>query len=352
VLLALGLAPHPTSAALTLALPRADYPSGTKLTALVSTNAIADQYFGPAHRSSFSKLGRLDGDGWIQAGLWQFTTGRGGALRTHHTVFAYGIHVFKGEKGSRRALNDVKLRTRSFSVGHRPTKLYRVSDAHNTLVFNFFVVGPLEVESYYEFNGAAPADVAKKLDHSYSTQRSHLMALAMKYSSALRAHPTATPRPSATPTATASPTATLMPTATPSPTPVPATAVPTATNLATATPTRVPTKTPTPSPTPTPAGLVLTAAPTAAGFAPGDLATVKVTVTNNGAPVVGASAALTFFFPSGSETCSDHTDEAGATSCSVVVPSSAPSGIHVNVSVDVTTPDGGAVLGSTSITIT
>ena len=91
------------------------------------------------------------------------------------------------------------------------------------------------------------------------------------------------------------------------------------------------------------AGLVLTAAPAASSYESGDLATVKVTVTNNGAPVVGATVAMTFFFPSGSETCSSHTDTTGMTSCGVVVPATS-SGVRIAVSIDVTTPAGGALL--------
>jgi hypothetical protein len=347
------LAPHAAGAAPSLALSRADYPSGAKLTALAATNTIADTYFGPAHRSSFATLGRLDGDGWIQAALWQFKTGRGAAVKVHHTVFAYGVHVFKGQQGAKRALADVKLKTKRFSVGHRPTRLYHVSDVHSTLTFDFFQVGPLEVESYYQYSGVAPASTRKSLDQKYSTQRSHLMALALKYSAALKAHPTATPRPTDTPAPSLTPTNTPSPTNTPGPTNTP-TATPTAPPSATATrlptATRVPTNTPTATPTPTPAGLVLTAAPTAASYAAGDLATVKVTVMNNGSPVVGATAALTFFFSGGSQTCSGHTDTTGVALCSVVVPITT-SGVHVAVSVDVTTPSGEALLGSTSILI-
>jgi hypothetical protein len=337
-------APHAVGAAPSLALSRADYPSGAKLTALASTNAIADTYFGPAHRSSFDKLGRLDGDGWIQAALWRFKTGRGTAVKVHPTVFAYAIHVFKGETGAKRALADVKLKTHKFGVGHRPTRLYHVSNARETLTFDFFQVGPLEVESYYQYNGVAPAPVRKSLDQKYSTQRSHLMALALKYSAALKAHPTATPRPTDTPTSSPVPTDTPPPTGTPTVTP---TTAPSATATPLPTATRVPTSTPTATPTPTPAGLVLTAAPGASSYASGDLATVRVTVTNNGAPVIGATVVMTFFFPSGSETCSGHTDTTGMTSCGVVVPTTS-SGVRIAVSIDVTTPQGTALLGSTA----
>jgi hypothetical protein len=319
-----------------------DYPRGFTVTSLPATNAVADTYFGPVHRTSFSLLGRIDGEGWIQAGLWHFRTGRGAAVRDHRTVFAYGVHVFKGSRGSQRALNDLRLRTRSYRVAHLWTQRYVVSDAHGTLVFDFFRIGPVEVEAYFEYGGVAPHQVRDLLSHAFSTQSSHLVALTRRYSSALRQHPatsTETPVPTDTPTAT--PISTGTPTAT-------ATALPTSTT--TPLPTPHPTNTPTATATPTPAGLVISAAPTAPSFAVGQLATVSVSATFDGSPVADARVSVTMLFPGNPGTCVGHTDASGTASCSVAVPEE-PSGTRVPVQVEVTTPQGDSALTTTSFTI-
>lgn len=336
----MSIAPLDTSAAISLALSHRDYPRGFVVTALPATNAVADTYFGPVHRSSFSRLRRIDGEGWIQAGVWHFHTGRGTATKSHRTVFAYGIHVFKGMRGAQRALNDVKLRTRAYRVAHIWTRRYSVSAANGTLVFDFFRIGPIEVESYFEYTGVAPQSLRDSLRHAFSTQSSHLVALTRRYSTALRQHPaTPTSVPTATSTDTATPTATSTDTATPLPT-----------SSATPLPTPRPTNTPTATLTPTPAGLVISAAPTAPSFAVGQLATVSVHVTFDGAPVADARVSVTMLFPGNNGTCVGHTDAGGTASCSVVVPSE-PSGTRVPVLVEATTPQGDSGLTSTSFTI-
>jgi hypothetical protein len=344
-LVALAVTPHTTVAAVSLALAHRDYPKGVKVTALPATNHVADTYFGPVHRTSFGRLGRIDGEGWIQAGLWHFRTGRGRAVRSHRTVFGYGIHVFKGSKGAKRALGDIKLKTRAVRVAHLWTRRYRASGVKNTLVFDFFTSGPIEVEAYYEYAGVAPANLQRTLRHSFSTQNSHLVALARRYSQALRAHPTAQPTatsvpadtptsiPTETPTPEVIPTATVAPTSTPTPTPLPR-----ATDI------------PTPVPTATPAGLVVTASATQPSFAVGDLATVTVHVTLDGSPVANATASINYFFPGATTTCVAHTDATGTGSCSVPVPS-IPSGSRIPVQLDVSTPSGGTAIASTSFIV-
>jgi len=342
LLAALSIAPLPTSAAFSLALSRHDYPSGFAVTPLPATNAVADTYFGPVHRTSFSRLGRIDGEGWIQAGLWHFRTGRGAAVRSHRTVFAYGVHVFKGARGSQRALNDLKLRTRLYRVAHLWTRRYAVSDAHGTLVFDFFRIGPVEVEAYFEYTGVAPLQLQDRLRHAFSTQSSHLVALTRRYSTALRQHPatpTESPVPTDTSTATEVATSTSTPTATPQPT-----------NSSTPRPTPRPTNTPTATATPTPAGLVISAAPTAPSFAVGQLATVSVHVTFDGSDVPDARVSVTMLFPGNNGSCVGHTDATGTASCSVAVPEE-PSGTRIPVQVEATTPQGDSALTSTSFTI-
>jgi hypothetical protein len=255
-------------------------------------------------------------------------------------VFAYGIHVFRGMRGAGRALNDVKLHTRAYHFAHIWTRRYSVSDANGTLVFDFFRIGPVEVESYFEYPGVAPQPLQERLRHTFSTQSSHLVALTRRYSTALRQHPaTPTSTPTATATDTATPTATSTATATQLPT-----------STATPSPTPRPTNTPTATLTPTPAGLVITAAPTAPSFAVGQLATVSVHVTFDGAPVADARVSVTMLFPGHNGTCVAHTDIAGTASCSVSVPNE-PSGTRVPVQVEATTPQGDSGLTSTSFTI-
>lgn len=334
--LALAVGPRSTAATLSLALGKHDYPAGTKITALPATNDVVSTYFGPAHRSTFGALRRVDGEGWIQAGLWRFTTGRGATTRRHRTVFAYSINAYPGSRGAAATLKDVKLKTRPFRVAHVWTRLYRVSDVHGTLVFDFFTYGEVEVEAYYEYTGVAPTAIASRVRHLYSTQTSHLVTLARRYNAALHARPTATPTATASPTETPTPTSTSTPEAT-------ATATPTATPTATATarPTGTPTATPLPTPSPTPAGLVVKLTPTAASYTYGDTAALSVVVTYNGAAVAGATVSGTFFFPAGQENCLERTDATGRAICGVPVPPNASgTRLQVPVQVQVTTPSG------------
>src|SRR5579884_3531907 len=213
-LLVVGAAiPEQSSAALSLALPRADYPHHTHIVVLPATNAEADHYFGPVHHTSFQRLHRVDGSGWIQAGLWQYTTGRGENLQIHHTVFAYGIHVFRSHAAARRALHDVRLRTLGTRVTHLYARAYVMSAAQETLVFLFFTYHDVLVESYLEYDGAAPASVSSLLMRDFHRQSSALAHLARRLHRAIHQPAptlTASPQePSVTPGSTETVTAVL-----------------------------------------------------------------------------------------------------------------------------------------------
>jgi tetrahydromethanopterin S-methyltransferase subunit E len=42
--------------------------------------------------------------GWLQAAIWQFTTGRGAAKQWHQTLFGYGINVFNTGRQAQKAI--------------------------------------------------------------------------------------------------------------------------------------------------------------------------------------------------------------------------------------------------------
>jgi len=353
-------APRSSSAALSLALAHSDYPRGARITTLPATDRQADLYFGPVHRSSFEQLHRIDGAGWIQAAVWRFKTGRGGAGANHRVVFAYGINLFRTHRQAQQAVHDVKIKTAHSRVAHLYARRFESSDAHQTLIFLFFVYHEVEVEVYLDYRGTAPAAIERPLLHDLSKQASHLVSLARKESRAVHATPTPTstavpsPPPTATPTATVTatpmPTATALPTGTSAPTvtALPATATPTTTPL----PTIPPTVTATPAPTliPTSTGLVVTAMPSAASFAPGTLATVQVHAAVNQQPVVGASVDITFFFSGQAVSCLAQTDATGNATCDVMVPRE-PGASQVEVQVLVTDRNQNSALISLTITI-
>lgn len=324
-----------TSAAPALALPHSDYPHGAHVSVVPATNNQVDQYLQPAHRSTFERLGRLDGAGWLQFATWHFKTGRGGARETHSTVFGYGISVFRNAKSANRALADIRLKTNHFRVAHLPALRFQISDVHQTLVFSFFTYRSIEVEAYYEYSGVAPARVSRMLSHDFSRQRSHLAHLARVLTRRIQATATAT----AVPTDTSTPTPTDTPTAVP---PATATSVPTATvtPLPTSTTqppsTATPTSTATPSPTPSavPVTLTVTATMEQLRYAPGKMATIDVQVTANAAPLAGATVQGTFFYPDATRQCESITDALGNATCAAVVPSE-PDGTHADVDITV-----------------
>lgn len=351
-------APLPSSAALSLGLARSDYPRGARITALPATDLQTDLYFGPVHRSSFEQLHRIDGAGWIQAAVWGFKTGRGGTRASHRVVFAYGINLFHTHRQARQAVHDVKIKTVHSRVAHLSARRFESSDAHQTLIFLFFVYHEVEVEVYLEYRGTAPAAIEGALRHDLSKQASHLVSLARKESRAVHATPTPTATAVPSPTATATATATVAPTPTPTATTL-STSPPTVTILpATATPTATPiptvplTVTATPAPTliPTSTGLVVTAMPSAASYAPGALATIQVYVTVDRQPVVGASVDITFFFSDQLVSCLAQTDATGSAVCDVTVPRE-PGASQVEVQVVVTDRNQNSALVSLTITI-
>lgn len=256
-LVAFAALPAP-SLAVSLGLPSSDYPRGTQIVVQPATNAQADVLFRNAHHSSFERLHRIDGVGWLQAAVWHFSTGRGAATQKHQTIFGYGINIFKTAQAASRALNDVKIVRTSYTVAHLPAQRFISSDARETLDFVFFAYRDVEIEAYYEYTGVAPKSLAKKLHHLFSKQNSHLAHLARVYSRLMHQVPTATatlvPSPTATPMLTATsptntPSPTPKPSATSSPTPTasPAT-TPAATATVTSTPTPAATNTATPPP--------------------------------------------------------------------------------------------------------
>ncbi len=358
--LVLIAAPLPSSAALSLALARSNYPRSARITALPATDQQSDLYFGPVHRSSFEQLHRVDGAGWIQAAVWRFKTGRGGTGATHRVVFAYAINLFRTGRQARQAMHDVKIKTVHSRVAHLGARRFESSDAHQTLIFLFFVYHEVEVEVYLEYRGTAPAVIEGPLRHDLSKQASHLVSLARKESRAVHATPTPTatavPSPTATATATVTatptPTATALPTSpsTPTVTALPATS--TATPTATPIPTVPPTVTATPAPTmiPTSTGLVVTAMPSAASYAPGALATIQVRATVDQQPVAGASVDVTFFFSGGAVSCMTKTDATGNAACAVMV-AREPGASQVEVQVLVTDRNQSSALVALTITI-
>lgn len=303
----IAVAPQASSAAVALALPRAEYPNGAKIVAVPATNANADRYLHPAHRSSFDALHRIDGAGWLQFGSWHFVTGVKSGRVNHSVRFGYGINLFPQVAEAWRALHDVKLKTVASHDVHISTRRYLSVTANGTLIFIFFVYAHVEVEAYYEFNGAAPRAVSHRLRHVFLRQEARLIALAK--------HLSRTPKPTATP----------VPTATETPVPSPtATSVPTATLPATGTPTAVPTDTPTA--TIVPVNLNVTAVPAQGIYAPGERAVIDVHVANNGVPLANASVNGLFQFYEQSGTCAAVTNLNGDAVCSVIVPVTEPVG--------------------------
>ncbi|GAC1396372.1 MAG: hypothetical protein NVSMB52_09830 [Chloroflexota bacterium] len=336
--------PYSSNAALSLALPHTDYPRGSQVIVLPATNAEADKYFGPVHRSRFAQLHRLDGTGWIQAGLWHFTTGRGGVARPHDTVFAYGIHVFPGKTAAKNGLHDVKLKTRAARVSHLAAHRFVSSDARQTLVFLFFTYHEVLVEAYYEYTGVAPASVSRILHRAFNKQASHLANTARSLHGAIHRSPTPTPVP--TSTATPSPTATN--TAAPVPTTTPTVAVqPTATS----TPTATTVLTPTATSTSTPGVFTVVAHPLSPTYAAGTAATVQVYVAIGNQPVAGASVTTIFYFVNGVGQCSGKTDGNGIFTCTLSVPSDTPVGSRVDVTVGVVGPHEEAATTTTSFIV-
>jgi hypothetical protein len=351
VTLAFIVTPRSSSAAFSLALSRADYPSGSRIAGLPATNHEADIRFGPVHRTSFERLHRIDGDGWLQAGIWHFTTGRGATRWHHRTVFLYAVNLFHNHQEATRAVADEKLRVRVAKIAHLPSRIYGVSDVHQTLVFAFFAYREVEVEAYYEYKGVAPTSVAKSVRHKFSTQTSHLAHYARQLSALDHRKPTATPPPTSTPVPTSTPLPAEPPTATPIPT-VAAILSPRATNTAIVIPTAVPTSTPVPTPVPTATqtGLVVQATPQSSTFAAGSSASILVHALLNGQPPVGASVDVSFFFPGNPATCKATVDAAGNASCSTQVPRE-PAGTAIQVNVQVTSTTSEVATANTSFTV-
>jgi hypothetical protein len=328
--------PRALFAAPNLALPHSDYPSKSRVAVLPATNSVTNRYFGPVHRSSFDALHRIDGAGWVQAAVWHFSTGKGGARRTHQTIFAYAINVYSSKKRAQTAVKNVKIKTTPYRVSRIYCRLYQHIDGRETLVFLFFSFRSIEVESYYEYTGTAPAKVARSLRSLFNRQASHLAGVARKLHRSIVSPPppplaTATPEASATPTATdIPPTATATVTAT----------VPAATATATAVP-PTPTTLPSPTPTATPVPLLaLTAWTSALSYAPGASAEVTVKVMLGASPVSGAQVSMTLESQSEPDECDAITDSSGSASCTFTVPPDTPDGSSLSVSITVHTPYG------------
>jgi hypothetical protein len=322
---------------------------------LPATNERADYLFQSVHRTSFERLHREDGLGWLQAAIWYFKTGKGGAQEKHMTIFGYGINIFHNHREAKRALADVKIKHRLYRVAHLPALLYRSSDAEHTLLFVFFAYRNIEIEAYYEYNGVAPASVSHTLRHIFSRQGSHLAHYARRYSAASREAPT--PTSTSTPSPTAASTPTVLPTSTPTLTPTArptstATPHPTLTATPTLTPTSVPTvgETATPTATATSTGLTAQATMTSQSYPPGSQATVTVQVSRDGAPVNRARFTGSFAYPGKLSNCSGTTDTSGAGSCATLVPNE-PNGTVVTVTVQVIAVTGEHVEVSTSFTV-
>ncbi|HEX8919719.1 MAG TPA: hypothetical protein VF898_14545, partial [Chloroflexota bacterium] len=204
VAVVVAVLPDLSEAAPPLALKRSDYPAGATIAALPATNAQADVLLGPLHRSTFERLQRIDGVGWLQAASWKFQTGRGAATQEHRTIWGYGINVFSNARHAMAAEADRKLRTRSYRVAHLAAFLYQLGDVKQTLAVVFFTYRNVEVESYYEYYGVAPASMAKRLHHIFSRQNSHLAHETRLLVKAMQKGPTAIP--TNTPTITPMPT--------------------------------------------------------------------------------------------------------------------------------------------------
>lgn len=345
--------PRSSSAAFSLALTRGDYPRGSQIAGLPATNHEVDIRLGPVHRSSFDRLHRIDGDGWLQAAVWHFTTGQGATKWRHRTVFLYAINIFHNHQEAARAVADEKLHAHPSKVAHLPSLLYGVSDVHQTLVFAFFAYREVEVEAYYEYKGVAPTKLARSIRHQFSTQASHLARFARRLSALDHQKPTSTPAPTRTP----APTQTTAPTDTPTTEPQ-ATLAPTSVGVPTATPVVLPVANPTntlvptprPTATPVPTGLVVQASPQNPSYLVRDNATILVHALLNGQPPVGASVDVSFFFPGNSGNCTATIDSSGNASCSIMVPV-VHAGDTIRVNVQVTAVTGETGTANTSFTI-
>lgn len=217
----------------------------------------------------------------------------------------------------------MKIKTTAHRVSRIYSRFYRHTDGRETLVFLFFSFKSVEVESYYEYKGTAPAATATSLRKLFSRQASHLAAVARKLHHSI-ANPPPLPLSTAVPTeaATATPTE-LPPTATGTAT------VPADTPTATAIP---PTQTPLPTPTETlvPA-FTVTASSTNPAYTPGSKATVTVQVMLGSSPVSGVDVSMTFEIPGSAAFCNATTDASGSASCSVFIPQSTPDNSQVDV---------------------
>lgn len=340
ITLAFAVTPRTSSAAFSLALARGDYPRGSQITGLPATNHEVTVRLGPLHRSSFDRLHRVDGDGWLQAAVWHFTTGRGATRWRHRTIFLYAINVFHNGKQAQGAVADEKIGAHAARIGHLPCRWYQVSDVHGTLVVALFSYADVEVEAYYEYKGVAPAATAASIRHDFGTQTSHLAAFARRLHALNHRKPTPTPRPVLQSTATPVPADTATPT--PSASPIPA---------ASDTPTApVATPTATSTATPAPPQLVIRATPANPSYAAGQTATILVNATLDGHPAVNALVNVSFFFPGNTAACAATVDESGNASCAVRVPIVAP-GTIVQVNVRVSTTTGVQATADTSFTI-
>jgi hypothetical protein len=295
------------------------------------------------HRSSFNALHRIDGAGWVQAAVWHFKTGRGGAKRTHQTVFAYAVNVYHSKAQAQHAVSNVKIKTVPYRVHRIYSRLYQHTDGKETLVFLFFSSKSVEVESYYEYKGTAPAATARSLRTLFNRQANHLATAARKLNRSI-AHP---PPPPATATPALEATGTFTATAEPAtltPTPVPGT--PTSTSVP-------PTATPVPSPTPTSTAVPVLSVSTGVSspdYAPGSDVTVTVHVTLADKPVTGANVSMTFPFSESPAYCTTTTDASGTATCTVTVPSNtAP---HSLVDVSITVDASGSPEARAAVTFT
>ncbi|MGH2441900.1 MAG: hypothetical protein ACRDFX_01905 [Chloroflexota bacterium] len=323
--------PARSSIAASLALAHSDYPSGSHIVVIPSTDAAADHYLSPVHRSTFETLGRLDATGWLQFATWHFRTGSGHHAKSHTTVFGYALNVFASYRVARKAIADVKLHTHTMHVAHLLARRFVASNSRHTLIFTFYRFHSVEIEAYYEYSGVAPHSVATSLKHVYSRQLSHLAHLARVYEKnppRPSPSPTSTLQPSPTPTAIPTPISTPVATNTSVPVPT-ATVAATPTPAPTSTASPVPTATRAPTPTSTPVLLQVTAS---TQLNSQDEVVLTAMVTENGHPTAGIDVSVSFPFPSHPENCSATSGTTGQAVCSVHLPP--PSGrttVHVTV---------------------
>ncbi|MGI8827198.1 MAG: hypothetical protein ACR2JC_16460 [Chloroflexota bacterium] len=335
--------PRHTWAALSLALARSDYPRGAVIAVYPATDDEADYLLSSAHRSSFHRLRRIDGDGWIQAAIWSFSTGKGAATRRHRTTFGYAINVFHNAQQARRALADARIPRRPYRVGRIAGWLYQNGDGLQSLTYLFVAYRNIEVETYYEYRGTAPVKLAHQLRHVFNRQSSHLVHLAREYHGQMQLPAPATPAPSPSPTATRV-VPTPSPTAVQTGTPVAAPSTPTPS--ATSTPAATPTATAVPIAT----DVVAVAGTTRPSYPPNGSATVEVHVTADGSALPGAHVSANFAFPGFATGCTAVTNSNGDASCFVQVPEE-PDGTQVPITIQVIGPRGEPASATTSFTV-